>query len=90
MADWESDSITKKPAEQSRPGKAKAYPYRTYEDLPIWSIVSKSVMELVNNGDLREITAHPYIVGSICKSIIDAQKLVSGGAAAFLQAVFLH
>jgi hypothetical protein len=33
------------------------------------------VTELVNNGDLRETTARPYIVGDICKSIVDAEKL---------------
>jgi hypothetical protein len=49
--------------------------YQSYEDLPIWRIVSKAVTELVNNGDLRETTARPYIVGDICKSIVDAEKL---------------
>jgi len=48
--------------------------YKSYEDLPIWRIVSKAVTELVNNGDLRETTAHPYIVGYICKSIVDAKS----------------
>ena len=48
--------------------------YKNYEDLPIWSVISKSVTELVNNGDLRETTAHPYIMGYICKRIVDAEK----------------
>jgi hypothetical protein len=58
-----------------REGKSISQLYKSYEDLPIWRVVSKSVTELVNNGDLRETTAHPYIVGYICKSIVEAEKL---------------
>ena len=57
-----------------REGKSRRQLYKSYEDLP-WRVVSKSVTELVNNGDLRETTAHPYIVGYICKSIVEAEKL---------------
>jgi len=55
-------------------GKSSRQLYKRYEDLPIWSVVSKSVTELVSNGDLRETTAHPYIVG-YCKSIVEAEEL---------------
>jgi hypothetical protein len=51
--------------------------YKSYEELPIWSGVSKSATEPVNNGDLRETTAHPYIVGYICKSIVETEKLAA-------------
>ena len=40
-----------------REGKSKRRLYKNYEDLQIWNEVSKSVNELVNNGDLREPTA---------------------------------
>jgi hypothetical protein len=42
-----------------REGKSRSQLYKSYKDLPIWRVVSKSVTELVNNGDLRETTAHP-------------------------------
>jgi hypothetical protein len=58
-----------------REGKSRRQLYDSYEDLPIWNIVSRSVTELVDNGDLGETTAHPYIVGYICKSVVDAEKL---------------
>jgi hypothetical protein len=58
-----------------REGKSRRQIYKSYEDLPIWRIVSKSVTKLVNNGDLCETTAHPYIVGYICKNIIEAEEL---------------
>ena len=60
-----------------RKGKAKPHPYKSYEHLPLWSVVSKAATELVNNGDLRETTPHPYIVGYICKSIGDAEELAA-------------
>jgi hypothetical protein len=46
-----------------REGKSKRRLYKNYEDLPIWNAVSKSVNELVNNGDLRETTASPVYRG---------------------------
>jgi|HubBroStandDraft_1064217.scaffolds.fasta_scaffold1980009_1 hypothetical protein len=62
-------------ARPRREDKSISQLYRSYEDLPIWRVISKSVTELVNNGDSRETTAHPYIVGYICKSIVEAEKL---------------
>ena len=61
-------------AKPRRESKSKQL-YKSYEELPIWTIVSKSVTELVNNGDLSETTAHTYIVGYICKSIVEAERL---------------
>jgi hypothetical protein len=60
-----------------REGKSRRQLCTNYKDLPIWSVASKSVTELVNNGDLPETTVHSYIVGYICKSIVEAEKLRS-------------
>ncbi len=62
-------------AKPRREGKTRSQLYKSYEDLPIWRVVSKSVTELVRNGDLLETTGHPYIVGYICKSIVEAERL---------------
>jgi len=37
--------------------------------------VSKAIKELVENRDLSETAAHPYIVGYICKKVSGAKKL---------------
>jgi hypothetical protein len=55
-----------------------AHPYTSYEGSVLWKAVSKAVRELVKNGDLTETTAHPYVVGYICKKVNDANQPASG------------
>jgi hypothetical protein len=51
------------------------HPYAAYEGSPLWKVVNKAIAELVKNGDLSETTAHPYVVGYICKKISEATEL---------------
>jgi hypothetical protein len=60
-----------------RESKTRRQLYKSYEDLPIWRVVSKSVAEPVDSGDLRETTAHAYVVGYVRKSIGDAKRASS-------------
>jgi len=49
-----------------------SHPYSQYERLSAWKVIEKELDALVKNGDLRETTARPYIVGSLCKALDDA------------------
>jgi hypothetical protein len=49
-------------------------PYRQYQKLPVWKILSRAVADLVDNGDLEEKTARAYIVGYMCKCLVEAEK----------------
>lgn len=46
---------------------ASERPYKEYEAHPTWKRVDKAISDLVENQDLVERTARPYIVGYICK-----------------------
>jgi len=51
------------------------HPYSDYEGSPLWKVLSNAIRELVKNGDLSETTAHPYVVGYICKKVSEANEL---------------
>jgi hypothetical protein len=42
------------------------HPYGEFEGSVLWRTVEKAVSALVKNGDMRELTARKFIVGSIC------------------------
>lgn len=52
-----------------------SHPYTRYETLPAWKVISQEIDSLIQNNDLRELTARPYIVGSLCKALDDAGLL---------------
>jgi hypothetical protein len=45
------------------------HPYMKYQLFPEWEIVDQAISDLVNNNDLIEQTARPYITGHIIKSL---------------------
>jgi hypothetical protein len=52
----------------------KQHPYITFEGSVLWRTVSKEIAALVQNGDLKELTAREYIVGSICRALAGGKK----------------
>jgi hypothetical protein len=46
-----------------------SHPYERFESDPLWPVLDKAVDDLVLNADLQELTARPYIVGHLCKSL---------------------
>jgi hypothetical protein len=52
----------------------KHHPYMKFEGSVLWRTVSKEIVALVKNGDLKELTAREYIVGSICQAIAGGKK----------------
>jgi hypothetical protein len=47
----------------------KQHPYSKFEGSVLWRAIEKQIAALVKNGDLKELTAREYIVGSICQAI---------------------
>jgi hypothetical protein len=47
----------------------KLHPYVKFEGSVLWRTIEKEIVALVKNGDLQELTAREYIVGSICRAI---------------------
>jgi hypothetical protein len=52
----------------------KQHPYTQFEGSVLWRAVEKNITALVKNGDLKELTARDYIVGSICQAIAGSKK----------------
>jgi hypothetical protein len=52
------------------------HPYREYETLKVWKVLSKGIKDLEANGDIEEKTARPYIVGYLSKLLLDSHLLV--------------
>ena len=47
------------------------HPYSSLAGSPQWAVIDRAVLELAQNRDLVETTAHEYIVGSLCKALAD-------------------
>jgi hypothetical protein len=52
-----------------------SHPYTQYEKLPLWKVIDAEIAALIKNKDLAEMTARPYIVGSLCKALDKAGLL---------------
>lgn len=51
--------------------KVDSHPYSDLEGTHLWAIVSTAVEDLVNNSDLQERTPRAYIVGLICRRLLE-------------------
>jgi hypothetical protein len=51
-----------------------ANPYKKYEAEPIWAIIERAIRDLSRNGDIQEETDRRYIVGFLCKQILEAKS----------------
>jgi hypothetical protein len=49
-------------------------PYEIYKGMDLWKIVDGSVADLVENGDIVEMTRRDYIVGYLCKNLQQASS----------------
>lgn len=54
---------------------SRNHPYKKYESLRIWRVVSHEIDELVANRDLELTTAPEYVIGSLCKALDEAGQL---------------
>ena len=45
------------------------HPYADFAMSSQWSVIDRAVLELAENRDLVETTAHEYIVGYLCKAL---------------------
>ena len=55
--------------------ESRVHPYASLEGTAVWMQVDQAITELIQNRDLVETTAHPYVVGYICKKIVEADMV---------------
>jgi hypothetical protein len=53
---------------------APEHPYKKYESHPYWKRIDKGISDLVENQDLVEREARPYIVGYLCKMLLQRKR----------------
>lgn len=51
------------------------HPYTKYENTEMWKRIEQLITELVDNHDIEEKTKRKYIVGYICKDLLEAEKV---------------
>ena len=51
------------------------HPYTKYENTEMWKRIEQLITELVDNHDIEEKTKREYIVGYICKDLLEAEKV---------------
>lgn len=56
------------------PQSYKHHPYAQFQGSMLWRAIEKQIASLVKNGDMRELTARKYIVGSICQAVAGGHK----------------
>ena len=54
------------------------HPYIKYEQDKTWTVVNDLINDLINNNDIELQTPIEYVVGYICKGLLDSQ-VISGG-----------
>lgn len=52
--------------------ESRLHPYAALEGTALWMQVDQAITELIQNRDLVEATAHPYVVGYICQKLVEA------------------
>ncbi|MBF1464787.1 hypothetical protein [Prevotella pallens] len=54
------------------------HPYIKYEQDKTWTVVNDLINDLINNNDIELQTPIEYVVGYICKGLLDSQ-VINGG-----------
>ena len=49
-------------------------PYEKYENTELWKKIDQAIDKLVENQDIEETAKREYIVGYICKKLIEAEE----------------
>ena len=62
---------------------SRPHPYLGLTTTPQWAVIDRAVLELAENRDLVETTAHEYIVGYLCKALADRMGGEIGAVADF-------
>ena len=55
------------------------HPYIKYEQDKTWTVVNDLINDLINNNDIELQTSIEYVVGYICKGLLDSQVISCGG-----------
>ena len=61
------------------------HPYIKYEQDKTWTVVNDLINDLINNNDIELQTPIEYVIGYICKGLLDSQVISDGGKGRILQ-----
>ena len=64
------------------------HPYIKYEQDKTWTVVNDLINDLINNNDIELQTPIEYVVGYICKGLLDSQVISGGGKGRLLFFLF--
>ncbi len=49
------------------------HPYKDFENSDLWNSLDKALVELEENQDVQITTAREYVVGYICKHLLEKE-----------------
>ncbi len=52
-----------------------SHQYERYKNFPLWDALKKALNELKENQDIKITTKEEYVIGYLCKSILDNDLL---------------
>ena len=50
------------------------HPYKQFENTALWTILEKSLNELVSNNDIELLTPYEYVIGYLCQQLANVEK----------------
>jgi hypothetical protein len=51
------------------------HPYKEFESLVVWKTIDKAIAELEENQDLVLKTPREYVIGYLCKTLIEGYSV---------------
>lgn len=51
------------------------HPYKEFEGLVVWKTINKAIAELEDNQDLVLKTPREYVIGYLCKTLIEGYSV---------------
>ena len=51
-----------------------SHPYHELESTKLWEVLKEALKELIENQDIEITTNEEYVIGFLCKSIIESQN----------------
>lgn len=53
-------------------------PFAEYRDTPLWDVIAAAVVELEATREIEVATAPAYVVGYLCRRLVDAGAVAPG------------
>ena len=54
-------------------------PYNKFTNSKLWQVISNALDDLIKNQDIKERTNKEYVIGYLCKKIIESKIIAISG-----------